>query len=43
MKDQEEQVVAATGVFGTATVRDWIEAQFGVTCTRGSVYTLLAR
>ena len=35
---------AATGVFTTAqTVRDWIEARFGVVYTRDSVYTLLPR
>ena len=43
---QEQQVVAAaaTGVFATASaVRDWIEAQFGVVYTVGSMYTLLPR
>ena len=45
-RDQERQLVpeAATGVFTTAqTVRDWIEARFGVVYTRDSVYTLLPR
>ena len=41
-KDQERQVVVATGG-GTAAVRDWIEAQFGVACTCGSLYRLLPR
>lgn len=43
---QAEQVVAeaAKGVFATAqAVRDWIEAQFGVAYTVGSMYTLLPR
>ena len=43
---QEQQVVAAAaqGVFGTAqAVRDWIEAEFGVVYTVGSLYTLLPR
>ena len=35
---------AAKGVFATAAaVRDWLEAQFGVVYTRGSIYTLRAR
>ncbi len=35
---------AAQGVFATAqAVRDWIEAQFGVAYTVGSMYTLLPR
>ena len=35
---------AAQGVFATAqAVRDWIEAQFGVVYTVGSMYTLLPR
>ena len=45
-REQERQVVAAaaTGVFATASaVRDWIEAQFGVVYTVGSMYTLLPR
>ena len=45
-KEQAEQVVAeaATGVFATAqAVRDWIEEQFGVVYTVGSMYTLLPR
>ncbi len=44
--DQERQLVAeaATGVFATAAaVRDWLEAQFGVSYTVGSLYTLLPR
>ena len=44
--DQERQLVAAaaTGVFATAAaVRDWLEAQFGVVYTVGSLYTLLPR
>ncbi len=44
--DQERQVAAAatTGVFATAQeVRDWIEEQFGVVYTVGSMYTLLPR
>ncbi len=43
---QAEQVVAeaAQGVFATAqAVRDWIEEQFGVAYTVGSLYTLLPR
>ena len=43
---QEQQVVAeaAKGVFATArAVRDWIEEQFGVVYTVGSMYTLLPR
>ncbi len=43
---QQAQVVAeaAQGVFATAQeVRDWIEAQFGVVYTVGSLYTLLPR
>ena len=43
---QAEQVVteAAKGVFATAqAVRDWIEAEFGVVYTAGSMYTLLPR
>ena len=43
---QQAQVVAeaATGVFATAqAVRDWIEEQFGVVYTVGSMYTLLPR
>ncbi len=43
---QQAQVVAeaAQGVFATAqAVRDWIEAQFGVVYTVGSMYTLLPR
>ena len=43
---QQAQVVAAAaqGVFGTArAVRDWIEEQFGVVYTVGSMYTLLPR
>ena len=43
---QAEQVVAeaAQGVFATAqAVRDWIETQFGVVYTVGSMYTLLPR
>ena len=42
--DQERQLVAeaATGVFATAqAVRDWLEAQCGVSYTVGSLYTLL--
>ena len=45
-RDQQAQLVAeaAQGRFATAqAVRDWMEAQFGVVYTRGSVYTLLAR
>jgi len=35
---------AAKGVFATAqAVRDWIEEQFGVAYTVGSLYTLLPR
>ncbi|MCY3660474.1 MAG: IS630 family transposase [Caldilineaceae bacterium] len=44
--DQEQQLVAeaAQGVFATAgAVRDWIEEQFGVVYTIGSMYTLLPR
>ena len=44
--DQERQLVAeaATGVFATAgAVRDWLEAQFGVSYSVGSLYTLLPR
>ncbi len=44
--EQERQVVAeaAQGVFATAqAVRDWIEEQFGVVYTVGSMYTLLPR
>ena len=43
---QQAQLVAeaATGVFATAAaVRDWIEAEFGVVYTVGSLYTLLPR
>ena len=43
---QAEQVAAeaAQGVFATAqAVRDWIEAEFGVVYTTGSLYTLLPR
>ena len=41
---QAQVVAAATGVFATAqTVRDWIEARFGVVYTVGSLYTLLPR
>ena len=43
---QQAQVVAeaARGVFATArAVRDWIEEQFGVVYTEGSMYTLLPR
>ena len=46
MPAQEQQVVAAAAqrVFGTAqAVRDWIEDQFGVVYTVGSLYTLLSR
>ena len=45
-REQERQVVAAAaqGLFATASaVRDWIEAQFGVVYTVGSMYTLLPR
>ena len=45
-KDQQDRLVAeaATGVFRTAqAVRDWIEAEFGMVYTRGSLYTLLPR
>ena len=44
--EQEQQLVAeaAMGVFATAAaVRDWLEAQFGVVYTVGSLYTLLPR
>ena len=35
---------AAQGLFATAqAVRDWIEEQFGVSYTVGSLYTLLPR
>ena len=43
---QQEALVAeaAQGVFATAqAVRDWIEAEFGVVYTVGSLYTLLPR
>lgn len=43
---QQEALVAeaATGAFATAAaVRDWIEAEFGVVYTVGSMYTLLPR
>ena len=43
---QQAQLVAeaATGALGTAAaVRDWIEAEFGVVYTVGSLYTLLPR
>ena len=43
---QQAQVVAAAaqGLFATAqAVRDWIEEQFGVVYTVGSLYTLLPR
>ncbi|MYD90505.1 MAG: winged helix-turn-helix domain-containing protein [Caldilineaceae bacterium SB0662_bin_9] len=43
---QQEALVAeaAQGVFATAqAVRDWIEAEFGVVYTVGSMYTLLPR
>ena len=39
-----ERWVVATGACATAAaVRDWIEAQFGVDYTRGSMHTLLPR
>ena len=44
--DQEQQLAAAAaqGVFATAAaVRDWLEEQFGVVYTEGSMYTLLPR
>ncbi len=44
--DQEAQVVAAAtqGAFPTAeAVRQWVQQQFGVTYTAGSIYTLLQR
>lgn len=44
--DQQRQLVAeaATGAFATAAeARDWIEEQFGVVYTMGSLYTLLPR
>ena len=37
------RAAAATGVFATAAVRDWIEAQWGVAYTVAGVYTLLER
>lgn len=42
--DQQAQLAADTGLFTTSqTVRDWLEAEFGVVSTVGSLYTLLPR
>ena len=45
-QDQQERLAAeaAKRVFGTArAVRDWIEEQFGLAYSVGSLYTLLPR